>query len=184
MGVDIRLGLEAGTDLRDLGNAIGRLLGNPSRRRGGMYTGWTETVGVKVKANQVVPGLMDISVFAPKGKRLVDGEEAYGITFHTLWHRGEAESEKGMLFAIPRSRALNIALAKRLVEYFGGKLSYQDTTDKVDVAIPWDASKGGRLYRHHGYEAYLEGIFDLTPLTKRDLLEADAVAAYRTGDRY
>lgn len=179
MGVDIRLGLEAGTDLRDLGNATGRLLGNPVKHRGGMYTGYDEVQGVKVKGNGVVPGLVDISVFAPKGKRLVDGYDAYGITFHLTWDREQDPREKGMLFAIPRSRALNIALAQRLVTYFGGTLTYQDVTAKVDLSIPWDASRGGRRYRHFGYESYLEGIFDMVPLTIEDLVEADKHAAYR-----
>lgn len=176
MGVDIRMYLDPRADAREVGEVVGLCMGQTVRHRGGMYNGWDEVKGVKVKNSPHVVGLVDIVVKADKGQTLVDGSDAYGFTLHLEGGDERDPDLLGMKVAIPRSRAINIAIATRLVKYYGGRLDYNDSDEtEWDLIVPYKASQRARIPEDERHKAHLQFV----PLTLKELIVADRVAAYK-----
>lgn len=163
MGVDVCLTLSVGSRLHDVANAIGILAGLPVTSDSGFY----QLRGVTTRTTPI-PEAPEIVILG----RLIDGESAHSVMFHY-------ENAGGCPQMIPPSTAFWIAVCRRLVDFFGGSLDYQDC-DSVSVnyrkPCPRKRNDPSDGKPWHAFQAAL---YSLKPLTTADLDKAKKWAAYK-----
>jgi hypothetical protein len=110
--------------------------------------------------------LVSGDVANPAAKLIQDSD---GLPYH-MWYGLESR------WFNPKATAAKIALAKGIVKFFGGKITYNDSTDKEEIfkapsyigaadGFPWQ-----RLHQE---------IIDLPPLSIRNINECEKWAAYK-----
>jgi hypothetical protein len=173
MGVDCLIRLNSRCRLRDVADVIGILSGlKPERRHFASGTGWgVEVKGVSVKST-CVPEMAEIRIVAGGEDALVDGELAHFVMFH--W-----EGDNGGRVLSQPSTPFWCALAKRLVDVFGGSVDFNDCDGseedyRADPPTEYDplASDDTPWY------VWQERQMGLKPLTKKKLKAGRRVAAY------
>jgi hypothetical protein len=173
MGVDCLIKLNSRCCLRDVADVIGILSGlKPGRRwfNGGPDWG-VEVRGVSVEST-CVPEMAEIRIYAVSQDMLVDGTVGHTVMFH--W-----EGDNGGRVLSPPSTPFWCALAKRLVDVFGGSVDFNDCDDsdedyRADPPTEYDpvASDDAPWY------VWQEIQMGLKPLTKKKLKAGRRVAAY------
>lgn len=163
MGTDCRIYLPSRVNVRDVATAIGILLGHKAVKEPlGRDGGWH----IKVE---------DVSVKACGGTlaeccHIVVGQSAY--LYHFEFGR---EGKRGIM---PRSTGRNIALLKKLADFFGGIVDFNDcdsteadyfVEERFDIHGEDDAA----WYRKQ------ERFAALQPLTERDVAECVQFSAYK-----
>lgn len=173
MGVDCNIHLPSNVQVKDVASVIGVAAGLKSERKLlGHTDGWYLHVnGVEVIASPVVT-LADILL---NGK-MIDGELRHEISYHF-----EPCCGSGRLL-MPRSTAFWIAIGRRLVDFFGGHMSYQDCDPSEDYT-KWP--KSNRLNCPQDgkpWQKFQERKEAVLPLTHADLVYCDEFAAYKMGE--
>lgn len=163
MGVDCKVTLPASARLRDVADVIGIALGcaftYPADK-------WVEVDGVKIEGSAAQPECPSIYVTPPMGERR-----------RFLYHYEWSGSTKGAHGLMMRSRADNIALAKRIVDTFGGFVDYNDRDDTdCDYGRPEfadnDACDGD------AWRALQRRKADVKPIEQADIDASEAFASY------
>ena len=170
MGVDCRVTLPDRVRVQDVADVIAACAGNrPERCSFGQGRGWYADVpGVKVSGCDGTPGMA--SIIFPD----VNGESRI-VYYHFEWSSGG----RGML---PPSTPFWVAIAKRLVDFFGGSVDYGDADDsEQDYTRPW--REDCRAEDGAEWEAFQERKMRVTPLTLGEFEEARRVAAYTTNEQ-
>lgn len=127
MGVDCHIWLPGNAHSSDVANVIGKLLGQASSRmplNSSRDDSWAIQVeGVKVVGNVDIPSMATIRLDR-------EGEVIDCFFFH--FEASSHTKHEGVAWGRsmnPRSNALSIAMAQKLVDFFGGYLDYQDCDD-------------------------------------------------------
>lgn len=171
MGVDIILSLPSDVRVRDVMDVIGILAGCVVEERQSMYGAYKVVVGVKLKGCEDIP-CSDITIMSPE---TMGGTRAHSVLYHY-------EGQNGQRLLCPRSTAFWIATARRLVDFFGGSLIYQDSEgDKPDYQKRRPRKTNGPE-DGKPWEDFQRAKFSLKPLTEEELKAADKWAAYKLSD--
>jgi hypothetical protein len=81
---------------------------------------------------------------------------------------------------MPRSTPFWIAVGKRLVQFFGGEIDYQDCDEiDVDFARPSKSLKINDPQDDDEWDTFQRRLFRLKPLMVEDIKDADQYAAYK-----
>lgn len=171
MGVDCRILLPPDARIRDVADVIGILAGlNPE---------WDDSIpSVSVPGATAKPSSLaecaEITIVSKNGEFLVDGETSHWLLFH--W---EPSEESGMHLLMPHSTAFWIALGKKLVSFFGGSIDYNDCDSKD---VDYRAKKPRRRNNPtvgKPWDDFQKAMFNIKPLTEKDLEKAEKYAAYK-----
>ena len=175
MGVDTRIYLPTTCSVRNVGNVMGAYMGLPVKKQS-----FRDNTGYYVIVDGVqINGVPDISCIAIdlKGK-LVDGEEHH----HLLFHFETEYQDTPMFLLCPRSTPLWIAIGKKLINFFGGHMVYQDCGDWDDLeniySQPCKSLRYNRPSDGDAWTAFQDKILSIVPLTQDDLNECKKYAAY------
>lgn len=162
MGVDCRIYLSSRANVRDVATAIAILLGQKVEKRPLGSDGWHVVVdGVKVYGIENLPECCHIKV-----------AERWFL-FHFEFGRGSGQ--RGIM---PRSTPSNIALCKRLADFFGGTVAYNDCdSNRADYFVEERFDILGEddeaFYRKQ------ERFLKIVPLTKGEIAECVRHSAYK-----
>jgi hypothetical protein len=171
MGVDCNIILSPGTRVGDVAKVVGALVGLKPEKKffGSGDDGWaTRVEGVTVgRPKAEIPECAEILVSDP----------AAHLT-RLLYHF--EGGKKGERLIILRSRARNLALGRRLVQFFGGRLISEDTCDteilEVEPLADIHAEGGDEWY------SLQERLLAVTPLTEEEIEAMEEHAAYKKGE--
>lgn len=190
MGVDTRILLPPQVEVRYVAQVIAILFGAKKRwyvhetpntfgagSRGSYHdtpqkTGWVDLGNsVKVKSTSVVE-MADISL---SNKLLSEAEPVMGDGWWLTYH---FETDSGERYMSGGSRGARIALHRRLADFFGGKVDYQDCDGKeVDYrrkSPRWLGKNGNRSWR----EMQL-ALWNLKPITREEVEDCIKLSAYQ-----
>lgn len=177
MGVDTHVRLPHGVAIREVAEVIGILAGlKPAKHALERSQGdkWFVSVdGAKAVGNVNIPEMATIELNAPKGSTLVDG-----LVSHRAFYHYESEQPKGARLLSVRATPFWIAMARRLVQHFGGEVVYSDCDDgKANYKckcprVPNYPTDG------EPWQRYQEEVFNLKPITKAEIQKARKWAAY------
>lgn len=164
MGVDCRINLPADVRLSDVAEAIGILLGCKPERHDFDRGGWC----CRVPGAETTPASVDtcaeIKIKPPKGE--------------PRWFLYHFEVEYDGRLIMPRATDVNIALGRRLVQFFGGRLDYNDC-DSTDWNEAYDRPRP-RNNPSDGaeWDSFQAEMMELKPLTPTEIKKAKGVASY------
>ncbi len=164
MGVDCKVYLPSRVRVRDVASVIGALLGAEVRRDalGDNGSIVAHVQGVKVKAC---------------GGSLV---ECCEITYQDRWFLFHFEfGRRGEPGIMPRCTAKNIAMCKRLADFFGGRVDFSDC-DSSECDYFVDEQDGINAEDGAEWNALQQRICDVQPLTEREIEACEKFAAYPT----
>jgi hypothetical protein len=174
MSVDCIIKLPMDVRIRDVAEAVGLLAGLKAKEKP-MESGdrawtfrWVE--GVKVNPTSV-PTMAEIFIEAPKGEKQVDGNANHFTYYHF-------ENPDGRREIAPRSTAFWIAVGKRLVKFFGGKLDYQDCDGGAFNYFAPKPRKSNSPEDGKPWEGFKRALYSIKPLTMAELKAAQKHAAY------
>lgn len=172
MGVDCIAQLPANVRAVDVGNVIGRLAGLPARRCkiGNSKSIFVEVPGVSVKpGSSNAPEYAHIVVAPPPGVASICAPLRVSYSF---------EGDGGCRKLMHRSRPIWLAIFRRLVNFFGGKLDYSDFDDiECDHYVPPKPNAENCPNTGAEWEALQLRILNLPALTEADI-EAERENAY------
>lgn len=177
MGVDVRVTLAPGARLSDVADVAGIAAGLPWHSvHLPSGNGWYVRVdGASVKGYVEIPTMAEINLAGP----MVDGQVAHSASYHFEWDQGEVPGCTGLM---SRANPLWIAVGRRLVDFFGGAIDYQDC-DGVDVdyaaPVAHRAAEDGEAWQLHQI-----AMASVLPITPDELVEAYELAAYRIDGRW
>ena len=162
MGTDCQVLLPTDVRARDVATAIAILLGaDKTKQPLGKGGSWVCQTDASVEANTAVPTCADL---------VVPGDRY-------LYH---FEVQGGQRLIMRRSRAKAIALFYALAKFFGGAVDFNDCDDQYDrfyersLQRPVNDPEDGVLWTQ-----LQEDLFNLEPLTEKDIAQYEDYAAYR-----
>jgi hypothetical protein len=182
MSVDTQVSLPAGTRLRDVADVIAILLGKPKSWTaiiesqgvlGGSQTkhnlkqptekGWTEVEGITFKVSETQPECCTINI---------DGiGSPWWFFYHFEFGKGP-----GM---IGGSRAERICLHRKLADFFGGTVDYQDCDSKsVNYRVKPPAWTGRHDSDEHFHRLQMAK-WNLQPMSQEEIAKCERYAAYK-----
>lgn len=160
MGVDCKVTLSPGTRVRDVALALGAALGC-KKTWGGTSDGktrWVEVEGVRVRCDGM-PGCASIEC----GERWFCYHFEYG-----------ADGARGVTL---RSFAENIAVGRKLAEFFGGSVEPNDWEGEVVWSTPYRTD----CHAEDGeeWDAFQARLFAVEPVTAEEIAECQTWAGYK-----
>lgn len=180
MGVDCKVYLPDNVKIDNVVEVMGIAAGLPCKRfyhksYNGKDTGYwgAHVEGASAKPCQFIVTLADIEL---KGK-MVDGLEEHTVNYHF-----ERDRTSGRLL-MPRSTAFWLAIAHRLVDFFGGHIDYQDCDDSYnDYEVPAKSDELNSPDDGELWQNLQERIESVKPITQEELQHYNSLAAYNMGD--
>jgi hypothetical protein len=180
MGVDARINLEGGVQVRDVATVLGLAAGLkaeevPYRNGEGTYK---KVIGVKVNGSTVpdLPEMATIHLSVPEESgTLVDGERVHFCFYHF-------ENPDGSKSLGVKSTPFWLAVGLKLITFFGGKMLTNDCEAKPKIfrrpkPRPNNAPEDGRPYIK-----FQKDLFAVTPITKADMDAMRKFAGYPEAD--
>ena len=164
MGVDVHILLPAAVRFSDVVTLVGVLAGVPFRRNA--HFGWVEFP-------ESGPIGMPSSIAEMANINVPFQGKVRNTSFHF-------ESDKGAEWRtmIPRSNGFWCAIGKRLVNFFGGKVQYQDYNDSWDLEVE---PKPAQFLQHNSndeFAAFHDAMALEKPLSEDEIAEGLANSAY------
>jgi len=166
MGVDTKIMLPSKVRARTVSSVLGRIVGFEGIKTalgGGAW--YTQVEGISINNNPQVVGLADITWDKAPGPR-TRGYVAYHF-----------EVEDGGRLLMPPSTAFWLAVGHRLVDFFGGKLDYNDC-DNSEVDYKVKANPNSWADDGKPWDQLQQRIMDIEPLTVEEIKSYQNVAAY------
>ncbi len=175
MGVDCGINLPDNVRVKDVAYVIGIASGLkvewepcfPDKNNS-----WLRVPGAEVKATNII----EMAEVFVRGD-LVDGQDVHFCYYHF-------ESSDGGRSLNPRSTAYWLAIAHRLVDFFGGSIDYQDCDD---VAVDYDKPGNSRDLNSpedgDEYWDFYKRLAAIKPITQEELRHYDKLAAYKIDER-
>lgn len=174
MGVDCKINLPDNVRVKDVADLIGIASGLPvnwepcSNDRDLKFL---RVPGVEVRQTSCVT-MPEISIRS-LGKLLVDGKDIHHVYYHL-------ESSYGGRSLGPPSTAYWIAVAHRLVDFFGGTIDYQDCDE---VRIDYRRAKKTRNQNSpedgKPWHNFYKRLSEVKPITQEEMQKLDQFAAYK-----
>ena len=172
MGINVKIELPSDVRLHDVAMVMGVLVGFPKELKSlGDKSGSTylEVKGIKIYS-AVVPSCACISLASlGKGNMLFINDE---VMFH---YELEGRDYRGMY---PRATPFWIAMGRRLVEFFGGRVQFNDS-----IGTEWDLEEGRPRRRNNPsdgreWQVFQDAMFAIKPLTFKELADAEKFSPY------
>ena len=173
MGVNCMIYLPSDVRLHDLTKAMGVAAGFEKSKRPCGKSFYVEVKGVKTSVMDVLPMCPNI-IFEGM---TIDGESGHYVMFHGECSYGHGQWK----LLMPRSTPFWIAMGKKLIETFGGKMDCNDCDEKkINFSLP-KPRKYNDPEDDEPWEKLQQAIWDITPITQKDLIAARKYAAYDVG---
>jgi hypothetical protein len=177
MSADTTIHLPAQVNVRDVAKVIAVLFGEKKKwycyesrteHEAPQKTGWVE-VDVTIKPTNV-PAMVQIDLSASLLKK------ANSVLGDGWWFTYHFESEGGMRYMSGGSRAARIALHRRLANFFGGKVNYNDCDSKYyrRRSPDWLGKERSDVAFHKKELA----IWNLKPITEKEVADCVKFSAY------
>lgn len=167
MSTNTRIILPTDVRIDDVATVIGKLAGLPAVKKDSDKSFFTSINGVKI----IPSSMAEMAEIVLEGN-MIDKQKKHFVYYFF-------EGEHGKREICPKSTAFWVAIGKRLVEFFGGKIDYNDC-DNID----WDYES--QIPREHNdpndgkeWNDFQEEIYNLKPITKLELKEAQKFASYK-----
>lgn len=177
MGVDVKINLPDNVRIKDVAYLIGIVSGCPIQWEPCEHDSnhsWLRVKGVEVKQTNIVE-MAEISVRST-GHLLVDGEDMHYVFYHF-------ENSHGGRSLGPRSTAYWIAVAHRLVDFFGGSIDYHSCDDvQVDYSKPKKLSRYNCPEDGDDYWNFYKRLSEVKPITEEEMQHFDKFAAYKISE--
>lgn len=177
MGVDVKINLPDNVRVKDVAYIIGIAAGCPIQWEKTEHDpdhSWLRVRGVEVKGTSSVE-MAEISIRST-GHLLVDGEDMHYLFYHF-------ESSRGGRSLGPRSTAFWLAVAHRLVDFFGGSIDYQDCDDvEVDYSRPKKPRRLNSPEDGDDYWNFYKRLSEVKPITEEEMQHFDKLAAYKIAE--
>jgi len=175
MGVDCGINLPDNVRVKDVAQIIGIAAGLTPQWGGSHGAKWVEVPGADV-TNTIIPEMVEIAIRS-LGHLLIDGDAMHTVNYHF-------ESDNNGRSLNPRSTAFWLAVAHRLVDFFGGTIDYQDCDDvEVDYFVPANVRSVNSPSDNEEWDLFQQRKFEVKPITKEELLHYDNLAAYKMADK-
>lgn len=171
MGVDTSILLPNNVRVRDVADVIGILVGKKAEKQyfNTSGSGWaTHVEGVKVKPSSI-PECADINIEGPFSDDVIPYRNGQ-VGLYVLYHF-EPEYDGRLLY--PRMSNFWVAVGKRLVQFFGGQVDYNDC-DAVEINFrrrPKSRKMNAPSDGSSWYD-FQERLLKLKPLTRDELERA------------
>ena len=170
MGVDALIKLPPDVRIDDVAKVIGVLAGLPIEKQP-LDANGTWCIRVNGAKAEGILNIASCATIKIHGK-LVDGEEDHHVMFHY-------EPDDGIdRLIMPRSTAFWISIGKRLIQFFGGKLTYSDCVGGIDEQAE-KPRQSNNPTDGKPWQDFQQEIADLKPITKPELKAANKVASYK-----
>lgn len=161
MGVSARIYLPNDVDARTLGRVIAVLAGDDFERS---KYGAVNPSGLKVEGIKSIPGCCEITINGG----------------HWCMYHYDIEDSNYRLLN-PPSTPFWIAVGKKLCEFFGGKIDYNDC-DERGCNKRWKKTRKNNPSDDGPWDRQNNRIAKLKPITKKDLEMATKYAYYKVAD--
>jgi hypothetical protein len=172
MGVDCKTYLPPNVRIRDVANILGIAAGlKPHMYQSEQFSdsSWAEVNGVSVSGS----GIVTLANIDLRGD-MVDGMKHHFVSYHF-----EA-SHSGDRLLMPRSTAFWIACMKRLVDFYGGRIDFNDCDDTdVDYEVPPKSNEENCPEDGDEWDDFQKRVLAVEPVTKAEMEYLDGVAAYK-----
>lgn len=172
MGCNCDLHLPQNVRVSDVAEACGILLGIKQERvklSGGSWS--VKVTGISYKVIDHIPAMVNI---------LLSGCEI-GDELRSFYYHYETSGEYFLMLA--RSTALNIAMFKRLADFFGGVVDANDCDEEErDYQVKFKSRKVNSPEDGKEWEEFQERMLKLKPLTKAEIKRCEKLAAYKEGE--
>jgi hypothetical protein len=134
---------------------------------------------VKYHGYDNIPGMMGVAIH--HGDPKITGQKVFGFSYHFEFggYREKGDS-RGIIM---RSWACNIVVCKKLVDFFGGWVDYQDC-DSIDVDYNVKPKSDKMNCPEDGdeWQNLQERIMAVQPITQEELDDAERHAAYKESE--
>lgn len=170
MGVDCKITLPANVRIDDVAKVIGISAGCPKEKRP-LGPSYPNSFSIHVKNIAY-----DILQTMPQAPTIVINQDCVdGLKHHVMFFF----EYKGKRLLNPRSTAFWIAVAHRLVDFFGGSIDYRDCDDvEVDYERPEKSNAENCPEGGNDWDVFQERLWALEPMTTEEMKRFEAVAAY------
>lgn len=172
MGVTCSVRLNDGACWKKVGQVACVLMGATTHREPLGRDGWHLMVdgfgyGRWEKTNN--PSYIDVLVSGADDNPIVRSIADSDSIPYRMWYGLESRS------LYPKAKAAQIALAEGITKFFGGRITYNDCTDKKrSFASPADFTKETNT----SFYAFQNALESLKPLTQKDVDRCQKYAAY------
>jgi uncharacterized glyoxalase superfamily protein PhnB len=177
MGVDCKVNLPANCSVSNVAKVIAAVCGGEKTKvmfgdHSGTHCdqGWfAQVTGYEVTPTSV-PEMAQIILTM----RTLDGERDHFVNYHFEASRGEGR------VMMPRSTAFWLAVMHRVVDFFGGRIDYQDCDDKYnDYEVPAGTWEENSPEDGEAWYDLQNRILALEPITVEEWQQYDKDAAYK-----
>ena len=169
MGIDTRIILPDNVRVKDVANIIGICAGKKPLKQFWSYgKGWAATVpDVKIKVTSDASwGMVGIHVNGPFPKHILE----YRLNQSAIYVAYHFESDTGGRVLQPPMTFFWLAVGRRLVQFYGGKLDYNDCDDiEVDFSIRPKSREQNAPNSDLGWYKFQQRILDMQALTIEEL---------------
>jgi len=175
MGVDCRVTLPPNVRLGHLRKVIGAVCGCPKTdakldKTGGVYA---RVDGVRA-ITTTVPEMVTIII----DRQTVDGQTGHHVNYHF-----ESDEGGGTHAMLPPSTAFWIAVMRRVVTFFGGRLDYNDSDETDwDYEVPFKSDAENCPQNGEKWNDLNRRILAIEPITEEEWRGCDQYAAYKIDD--
>lgn len=168
MGVDCKINLPDNVSIKNVASVIGAVCGCPAKKVPLNNTSWyAEVSGVVVLPTAIVE-MARIQIL----RTTLDGVSGHEVFYHF-------ECRCGRLLS-PKSTAFWIAVGRRLVEFFGGTMDYNDCDDlECDYRVPGKTGEDNSPQDGVPWHVFQQRILDIKPITEEEWRGCDQYAAYK-----
>ena len=179
MGIDTEIRISKDARIDDVAEVIGILSGLTPEWVTSSGASWVKVEGVKVEGIVNIPSCAEIYIMALKEETaLVDGTASHFVMFH--FQPSECALTHNLM--IPPSTAYWIAVGLKLCKFFGGSVRYNDCDSLRAERYFKRPRKDNAPSDGKPWKDFQKEMFNLKPLTQKDLDRAGKVAAYKQND--
>jgi hypothetical protein len=168
MGCDTVISLPTNVRLKDVANVIGVLSGYRARKMclsGGAWA--TNVPSVRTKGIESIPECAHIFV---------------GDEIRVMYHFEHITDDPRIGRVIqPASTPFWVAVGRRLVDFFGGEVDYNDCDNSaVDYSVPAKSNEENCPKDGKEWDDFQERVLNLSPITKEEVKSYVRLAASKT----
>ena len=185
MGVDAKIYLPSNTRLDTVVDVVCRLLGAPVNKQdlgsrdhpGAWHAQPANGVG-SYRSYESIPGMAGVTI--KKIDSSIYGQPAVNFSYHFEFGGPRRGKNNGGTRGISmRAYGVNIAMFKRLADFFGGTVDYSDCDDKENnYVVPHKDDHMNCPEDGTAWQVLQERIMSVQPLTQAEIDTCEKVASY------
>lgn len=188
MGVDTKVYLPPNTRLDTVNDVICRLLDAPMEKwflgdsHPGAWAAHPKKGVVKTRIYKEIPTLAGVTI--TKIDYSLYGQKAMGFSYHfEFGGPRKGKNNGGSRGIMMRAYAVNIAIFKRLADFFGGTVDYCDCDSKEnDYVVPHRTDNENCPEDGKPWQALQQRIWDVQKLTQSEIDACEKYASYHESE--